>query len=221
MLKSRLVVALVLMGSGAMSVSAGLPNRPAEEEGAKSKLHAPLLDGGDQTEALIRAKLLNDPMSPVVGAKYPTLKIVTFTNYDCMDCKKLEKNQERLLKNHIDIAITYKLLSYGSDMTTAATRTALSVWIEQPEKFYAFHHALMFYRGMPDDSCIRSAVSDAGVKLKTYRQDTQHIIDVNKALFRRLHLTDMPTTIIGDNVLTGVVPYQILEKALDEALRNS
>ncbi len=69
MLKSRLVVALVLMGSGAMSVSAGLPNRPVGEEDAKSKLHAPLLEGFDQNEALIRAKLLNDPMSPVVGGQ--------------------------------------------------------------------------------------------------------------------------------------------------------
>ena len=51
-----------------------------------------------QVEALLHNKLLNDPMSPVVGAEHPALKIVTFVNYDCMYCKQLDRSLEKLLK---------------------------------------------------------------------------------------------------------------------------
>ncbi|NIF02389.1 thioredoxin domain-containing protein [Pantoea sp. Acro-805] len=84
-------------------------------------------------------------MSPVVGAEHQVLKIVTFVNYDCMYCKQLERSLDKLLKAYTQVAVTYKLLSYGTEASTAATRMALTVWPEQPEKFHAFYQALMAY----------------------------------------------------------------------------
>lgn len=173
-----------------------------------------------QVEALIHNKLLNDPMSPVVGAEHPVLKIVSFVNYDCIHCRQLDSNLEKLLKAYPQIAITYRLISYGSEASTAATRMALTVWIEQPDKFHAFHHALMVYPGMADDDRIRSALETAGVKLNKFRPDTHHIIEVNKELLRTLQYSGTPTTFIGDRVLLGEVPYEELRKAVDEALKN-
>ncbi|WP_417878591.1 DsbA family protein [Vibrio sp.] len=171
-------------------------------------------------EALIHNKLLNDTMSPVVGAEHPLLKIVSFVNYDCIHCKQLDINLEKLLKAYPQIAITYRLISYGSEASNAATRMALTVWIEQPEKFHAFHHALMAYSGVADDDRIRSALKTAGVKLNKYRPDTQHIIDLNKELLRRLQYSGTPTTFIGERVISGTVPYEMLEKAIIDALNK-
>ena len=171
-----------------------------------------------QTDAIIRLKLLNDPLSPVVGPEQPELKIVSFVNYDCIHCKRLDTSLERLLKAYPQIAITYKLISYGPEASTAVTRMALAVWIEEPEKFHAFHHALMSDSGMGDDLRIYSALHAAGMKVTTYPLDTQNIIEVNKALMRRLHYTGTPTTIIGDRVLPGEVTYDSLEEAVNIAL---
>ncbi|MCX3308315.1 thioredoxin domain-containing protein [Pantoea vagans] len=171
-----------------------------------------------QTDAMIRLKLLNDPLSPVVGAEQPELKIVSFVNYDCIHCKRLDTSLERLLKAYPQIAITYKLISWGPEASTAATRRALSVWIEQPEKFHAFHHALMSDSGMDNGSRIYSALHAAGISLSTYPLNTQNIIEVNKEMMRRLHFTGTPTTIIGDSVLTGEVTYEVLEEAVNTAL---
>jgi len=171
-----------------------------------------------QTDAMIRLKLLNDPLSPVVGAEQPELKIVSFVNYDCIHCKRLDTNLERLLKAYPQIAITYKLISFGPEASTAVTRRALSVWIEQPEKFHAFHHALMSDSGMDNGLRISSALHAAGISLSTYPLNTQNIIEVNKELMRRLHFTGTPTTIIGDSVLTGEVTYEVLEEAVNTAL---
>lgn len=173
-----------------------------------------------QVEALIHNKLLNDPMAPVVGAEHPVLQVVSFVNYDCIHCRQLDSNLEKLLKAYPQIAITYRLISYGSKASTAATRMALTVWIEQPEKFHAFHHALMAYPGMADDDRIRSALETAGLKLNKFRPNTRHIIEVNKELLRTLQYSGTPTTFIGDRVLLGEVPYEELRKAVDEALKN-
>jgi len=171
-----------------------------------------------QTDAIIRLKLLNDPLSPVVGPEQPELKIVSFVNYDCIHCKRLDTSLERLLKAYPQIAITYKLISFGPEASTAVTRRALSVWIEQPEKFHAFHHALMSDSGMDNGLRISSALHAAGISLSTYPLNTQNIIEVNKELMRRLHFTGTPTTIIGDSVLTGEVTYVVLEEAVNTAL---
>lgn len=139
-----------------------------------------------QVEALLHNKLLNDHMSPVVGAEQPVLKIVTFVNYDCMYCKQLERSLEKLLKAYPQVAVTYKLFSYGTEASTAATRMALTIWPEQPEKFHAFYQALMAYSGVADDARIHSALRIAGVRLNKFSPGTYHNTDLNRELLRRL-----------------------------------
>lgn len=215
---NKVIFLFVLMFAGTASSAPDLyVNQPVKSvQMATTPVSKPARSA--RVEAFIHHKLLNDPMSPVVGAEHPALKIVSFTNYDCIHCKHFDSTLERLLKAHPDIAITYKLLSYGSDASTAATRMALTVWIEQPEKFHAFHHALMGYRGMADDARIWSALGAADVKLTKYRPDTHHIIEVNKQLLKVLQYSGTPTTVIGDRVISGEVPYEELERAVTSAL---
>jgi len=218
---NKLCFLLMLVSVGSASASSGVMGHQPGEKMPVTKLTVSSPERSAQVEALIHHKLLNDPMSPVVGAEHPLLKIVSFVNYDCIHCKRLDRSLERLLKAYPQIAVTYKLLSYGSEAATAATRMALTVWIEQPEKFHAFHHALMGYRGMADDARIRSALGAAGVKLSKYRPDTHHIIEVNKELLKVLQYSGTPTTIIGDRVISGEVPYEQLEKMVTEVLKNA
>lgn len=218
---NEFVFLMMLMNAGMVSEPSGSAGHQPVESMSVVRLAKSTPARPAQVEALIHNKLLNDPMSPTIGAEHPVLKIVSFTSYDCISCKQFDSTLERLLKAHPDIAITYKLLSYGSDASTAATRMALTVWIEQPEKFHAFHHVLMGYRGMADDARIRSALRTADVKLTKYRPDTHHIIEVNKELLKVLQYSGTPMTIIGDSVISGEVPYEQLEKMVKEALKNA
>jgi len=211
---------MMLMNAGTASASSGLVSHQSVVNASATELTLSTPAKSAQVEALLHNKLLNDPMSPTVGAEHPSLKIVSFVNYDCIHCKRLDRNLERLLKAFPQIAITYKLISYGSEASTAATRMALAVWIEKPEKFHAFHHALMRYQGMDDNVRILSALSAAGVKLSEYRPDTRHIIEVNKKLLRVLQYSGTPTTIIGNRVVSGEIPYDQLEKMVRAALKN-
>ncbi|MGK3131160.1 thioredoxin domain-containing protein [Pantoea sp. C8B4] len=217
---NKIIFSFVLMFVGAVSASPYLSGHQSVESAQATKTTVSKPVRSNRVETLIHHKLLYDPMSPVVGAEHPVLKIVSFVNYDCKHCKQLDKNLERLLKAYPQIAITYKLISYGSEASTAATRMALTVWIEQPEKFHKFHQALMAYPSMADDYRIRSALFDAKVKLNKIRPDTHHIIEVNKELLRTHHYSGTPTTFIGDRVISGAVPYEELKNAVDQALKD-
>lgn len=217
---NKLMTTFLLICACTVTAATDLLWRQSEYNASVSHLVALPRASQPQVEALLQNKLVNDPMSPVVGAEHPVLKIVSFVNYDCIHCRKIDLNLEKLLKAYPQIAITYKLISYGSEASTAATRMALTVWIEQPEKFHAFHHALMSSSGMTGEDRIRSALSTAGVTLNKFRPDTQHIIDVNKALLRKMQYSGTPTTFIGDRVISGAVPYEELERAITAALKH-
>ncbi|MDI9222514.1 thioredoxin domain-containing protein [Pantoea sp. EA-12] len=216
----KIFVLLGLISAGAAVAGADFNEPPSDSSISTPTKVAFSSARPAQVVALIHNKLLNDPMAPVVGAEHPVLKIVSFVNYDCIHCRQLDSNLEKLLKAYPQIAITYRLISYGSEASTAATRMALTVWIEQPEKFHAFHHALMAYPGMADDDRIRSALRTAGVKLNKFRPDTYHLIEVNKELLRTLQYSGTPTTFIGDRVLLGAVSYEDLASAVDAALED-
>lgn len=209
---------LLLMFTGIAAASA---SQAARNELPEANLPTGTAHRSPQTDALIHNKLLNDPLSPRVGAEDPDLIVVSFTNYDCTDCKQVDRHLEKLLNAYPRVAVTYKLLSWGPESSTTVTRRALSVWIEQPDKFHLFHHALMSYRGMADDVRIYSAYSAAGMKLSTFRPDTQHIIDVNKEFLKVMHLPGTPATLIGDKVLMGAVTYDALEEAVKAALAET
>jgi len=201
-------------------IAAASSSQAARIELGDANLPAGTAHRSPQTDVLIHNKLLNDPLSPRVGAEDPDLIVVSFTNYDCTDCKQVDRHLEKLLNAYPRIAVTYKLLSWGPESSTAVTRRALSVWIEQPDKFHVFHHALMSYKGMADDVRIYSAYSAAGMKLSTFRPDTQPIINVNKEFLKVMHLPGTPATLIGDKVLLGAVTYDVLEEAVKTELAD-
>jgi len=174
-----------------------------------------------QSDPLLKIRLLEDPLSPVVGAEQPALKIISFINYDCIQCRLLDSHLERLLRAYPQLAVTYKLISYGPEVSTAVTRMALTVWIEQPENFHAFHHALMAYGEMAGDARIYSAFKTAGMQRIKYRSDTQNVINVNKELMKKLHYSGTPITIIGNKVFTGEATYEMLENAVNIAMTHA
>ncbi|MGV2880706.1 hypothetical protein D9O29_05775 [Pantoea vagans] len=209
----KFLLLLMLIGSVPAIASTDTQHYPvstcAQEEASLQLL---------QSDPLMKTKLLYDPLSPEVGAEEPVLKIISFINYDCIQCRILDGHLERLLRAYPQLAITYKLIAYGPEVSTAVTRMALTVWIEQPEKFHAFHHALMAYGEMAQDSRISSAFSTAGMQRIKYRPDTQRIIDMNKLLMKNLHCSGTPVTIIGNKVFIGEVTYEALEDAVNLAM---
>ncbi|MCA1179783.1 MULTISPECIES: hypothetical protein [unclassified Pantoea] len=164
---------------------------------------------------------MNDPICPVMDAGHPAQNIVTFMNYECIHFRPPDVKLGNLLKAYPQIAITNKLISYGSDGSIAFTRMALAVWQHQSEKFDAFHLALIAYEGMIDCYSIRAAMRAADVHFTRVSPDTLSPQAFNRSLIMKLGLTEIPSLLIGDNVLTGSAKYSELEGAVNAAPKSS
>ena len=99
---NEFVFLMMLMNAGMVSAPSGSAGHQPVESMSVARLAVSTPARPAQVEALIHNKLLNDPMSPTVGAEHPALKIVSFTNYDCVHCKHFDSTLERLLKAHPD-----------------------------------------------------------------------------------------------------------------------
>jgi len=217
-MKNLLTVLLIMFAARALSpASPGVTKKRTHTTHEPSSPPLRPLKG----KVVLKDTMLNDPHSPVVGALFPKLKIVSFISYDCIHCRQLDNNFERLLKAYPQIAITYKLLANRSEGSTSATRMALTVWIDQRENFHKFHHELMSRNSMQGDQRIHSALRASGVKLNRFRPGMNQIIEANEILLQSVHYSNTPVTIIGDHIISGSVPYDDLKKAVNEALENS
>ncbi|WP_182057118.1 thioredoxin domain-containing protein [Pantoea sp. ME81] len=217
----KILIASMMLMTG----SQAYPKPPADRP--HHFLHVPLSElvaftpeRVPETEALIRRNLLNDPWSPRTGAKNPVLTLVCFTDYNSRPCRQLDVSLSRLIRSNPRIAVTYKFAPSPRQPTEAA-RMALTVWQFQPEKFEAFHHALMAYEGMIDGYSIRAAMRAADVHISRVSPDTLSPLAVNRSLIMKLSLTEIPSLLIGDKVMTGSAKYSELEGAVNAALKNS
>lgn len=165
--------------------------------------------------------LFNDPNSPRLGAKKPALTLVYFTDYNCVFCKKFEPDIQRLLNAYPQVAVVFKPLPYRSETSLSSARLALSVWEQQRTDFLTFHERLMAKKGYHDEASIEAARSKSGVTLTEPTKTSLDTINNNLTLAQQLGVQGTPATLVGDTMISGAVPYEQLEAAVQAALRTA
>lgn len=168
------------------------------------------------------AKLLfNDPSSPRTGAKAPKLTIVSFTDYNCPYCKQFDPMLEKIVRENPDVQLIVKLLPFKGQSSVNAAKAALSVWQQEPDKFWALHQRLMMKKGYHDDASIAAARAKTGtVGVKT-DEKTMDSLKMNLILSQVLNIQGTPATIIGDQMVAGAIPYDDLEGLVKEQLKQA
>lgn len=168
------------------------------------------------------AKLLfNDPNSPRTGAKAPKLIIVSFTDYNCPYCKQFDPMLEKIVHDNPDVQLIVKLLPFKGQSSVNATKTALTVWQKQPDKFWALHQRLMAKKGYHDDASIVAAQAKTGTDSVKADDKTMDSLKMNLILSQVLNIQGTPATIIGDQMVAGAIPYDDLEELVNEQLANA
>lgn len=168
------------------------------------------------------AKLLfNDPSSPRTGAKAPKLTIVSFTDYNCPYCKQFDPMLEKIVRENPDVQLIVKLLPFKGQSSVNAAKAALSIWQQEPNKFWALHQRLMMKKGYHDDASIAAAqakTDTVGVKTDEKTMDS---LKMNLILSQVLNIQGTPATIIGDQMVAGAIPYDDLEGLVKEQLKQA
>lgn len=177
-------------------------------------------DQEQRAQKLVYDFLFNDPDSPRIGAKNPTLTLVVFTDYNCPYCKKFDPYLEKIVEKHPQVAVVFKFLPFRSESSLTAARDALTVWRSHPEQFMKFNETLMAKKGYHDDASIQEAQKRAGVNVST--PDDTSLVTVKRSLIiaEKLGIQGTPATLIGEGLLPGWVPFEQFDEMVTDALKN-
>ncbi|MFU0869950.1 DsbA family protein [Kluyvera sichuanensis] len=164
--------------------------------------------------------LYRDPNSPRIGAAKPRLTLVVFTDYNCPYCKKFDPYLEKIVAKYPDVAVVFKFLPYRSESSVTSARDALTVWRAHPEQFMKFNDLLMAKKGYHDDASIAQAKQKAGVVVNEPDNESFETVKKSLALAQQLGIQGTPATLIGDEMLSGWVPYEQFDAMVSDALKK-
>ncbi len=171
-----------------------------------------------QIEVLIQTALFNDPGSPRIGAKQAKLTPVNFTDYNCPYCKRLDPMLKKIVDKYPDAAVIIKPLPFKGESSELAARTVLTTWRRSPEQFQILHENLMKKRGYHTADSIKQAQEKAAVTQMTPDEKSLETVNTNLQLARLLGVRGTPATIVGDELIPGAVPWEVLDKVVKEKL---
>ena len=146
------------------------------------------------------------------------ITLVEYFDYNCGYCRASVPLIERLIANDPNLRVVYRDLPVLAPSSRAAARVSLAAAAQG--RFRAFHDAL-YAAGPVSDATIRAAATRAGVD--PAGADAKAIeaeIGRNLDTAGKLGVTGTPSWVIGDRVLSGMLPIDQLEAAIAAARRR-
>jgi protein-disulfide isomerase len=166
-----------------------------------------------------RSQLESDADTPFAGNAKGDVTIVEFFDYNCGYCKQMIPTIQELLATDKNIRYVFKELPILRADSVTAAKAALAVWKIAPEKYFAYHVALMGGRGeLSEDRLFRAAenlgIDTAKLKAAMVEPQIDQTIRRNRDISRLLGINGTPAFIVGDQLLPGAVDIATLREAI-------
>lgn len=163
--------------------------------------------------------LFNSATSPRLGAKNPKLTLVLFTDYNCPYCKQFDPQLTKLLKAYPDdLGLVIKLLPFKGQTSAKGAQYSLTLWQQDPARFLTLHDKLMSKQGMLTEADINKALAATdNLALKPAAKATEELRN-SLRIGTLLGVQGTPATLIGNQLVSGAVPYEELEQIVKAEL---
>ncbi|MDE1900724.1 MAG: DsbA family protein [Alphaproteobacteria bacterium] len=173
-----------------------------------------------------KARVFDDPNSPVGGNPKGDVTVVEFFDYQCPYCKASHKAVTELLKDDKNVRFIYKEFPIlGPTSVTAAKAALASV---KQGKYIVFQNALMnapfSHNAHPDadNALIYQTAKDVGLNVDKLKKDMEDPaieadLKANLKLGEDIGVRGTPMFIVGDNVYPGALQYDQLKQAVADA----
>lgn len=168
-----------------------------------------------------KAELENDATSPQVGPKNADVTVIEFFDYHCGYCKKLYPTITQLIKEDKNVRVIFREYPILSEDSVTASRAALAVNRIAPDKYFAFHGALMNSQQKFSEDMLLATAEKLGIDPKKLKDemDKQVITDMlsqNRNIGQDLGIRGTPAIFVGEKMLPGAVPYSTLKQIVDQ-----
>jgi protein-disulfide isomerase len=168
--------------------------------------------------------LFNSARQVVLGNPEGSVTLVEFFDYNCGYCKRAYGDMVKLMEENPDLKVVLKEFPVLGQGSVEAAQVAVAVNSVAPEKYGAFHEALLLSRGQANRASALEAATGVGISeedllASMQTEEASQTIEEVYSLANRLGLTGTPSYVIGNEVVMGAVGYEQLSEKLD-ALKN-
>ncbi len=215
-------------------VRAALLERPEIVEEAFYALQAKRQAAAEEQKAKALAQsgdaLYHDTRDPVIGPKDAPFVAVEFFDYNCAYCKLASKWLKNALEEHPGkirlILKDFPILEGRAKGSREAAEAAWAARLQGPDKYQAFHFALLDARGGFDSKRIDAIAAQSGIDVARMRADMKKnakafaaLLDANMSTAASLGINGTPGFVIGDTLIAGADTAK-LQALLDAALKK-
>ncbi len=167
----------------------------------------------------VTAKLLKDKNIAVAGAKNPDVRVFEFFDYNCGYCRHMVPVIQEVLKEDKKLQWVFVDLPILSESSNEVAKFAQAVNRLAPDKFFAFHTAVMTAKGSITPELLEKTAKSLGldvekVKKTAESEDIAKHIQENVAFAAQLKIQGTPAMIIGDEFYPGATDAATLQEKI-------
>ncbi len=161
-----------------------------------------------------RERIENDPRDFVLGRKDAPITVVEFFDYRCSYCAASLVWVREIARTRSDVRIVFKELPILGPSSLEASRA--SVAAAPQGRYWAFHQALISYRGELSSSAIDQLARNAGVDVARMRARmndagvTEHLQD-NQGIAIDAGVESTPTFMVNGEIVRGADNARVME----------
>lgn len=149
--------------------------------------------------------------------------VAVYMDYACGYCRASLPLIAKLVAEDSNVRIVYRELPVLSEGSRVAARWGLAA--AEQGKFKPFHTAL-YSGGQLSEQSIANATASAGLDAAKAREAiaaprVEAEIVRNLDVASKLGVTGTPSWVVGDRVISGMVPYEVLRDAVSAARKKS
>lgn len=175
-----------------------------------------------KTLAGIKSTVFDSPRGVVVGNPKGNVTLVEFFDYNCGYCKHTLSDINALIKANPNLRVVLREFPVLGPGSVEAAQVAVAVRLAAPDKYLAFHQALLGGRGQADRARALAAAKEVGIdpallQKQATSPELNATLDESMQIAQALGLNGTPSFVIGDDVIVGAVGLEKLQQAVTAA----
>ncbi|QND46850.1 DsbA family protein [Rhizobium lusitanum] len=185
----------------------------------EKKQDAARLAQSSQTVTQNKDAIFNSKNDISLGNPKGDITVVEFFDYNCTYCRHALGDMETLLKQDTNVRFVLKEFPILGPDSIAASRVSDAFRKLAPEKYAAFHRALLGSDGRAsEDSAIEVAsslgVKEAAIRAEMAKSPNTDSVKATYQLATDLNVTGTPAYIIGNETISGAIGLEAIQQKI-------
>ncbi|NTF80818.1 DsbA family protein [Rhizobium rhizogenes] len=185
----------------------------------EKKQEAARLAQSSQAVTQNKDAIFNSKNDVSIGNPKGDITVVEFFDYNCTYCRHALGDMDTLLKQDTNVRFVLKEFPILGPDSVAASRVSDAFRKLAPEKYAAFHRALLGSDGRAsEDSAIEVAgsfgVNESAIRAEMAKSPNTDSVKATYQLATDLNVTGTPAYVIGNETISGAIGLEAIQQKI-------